>query len=164
MHKIVPRLAVLAWLLAAAASPAQTPPPAAAPTERAQRDADKVFQMILQHADKPRRGARDEAQAATAPAPALPAAARIVAAPTAARSQTRLQSQAQTPGQTQVQPQGGQPPGKPQLSTSTPPALLGEPVGPASDNLAVLAAVQSPPRPVAAAPVAAETMAAAAVQ
>jgi TonB family protein len=33
---------------------------AAAPSERAQRDADKVFQMILQNADKPRRAVKED--------------------------------------------------------------------------------------------------------
>jgi len=47
-----------------------TPAPASAassaPTDRAQRDADKVFRMILMHADKPRRVAvRDDKGVAT---------------------------------------------------------------------------------------------------
>jgi TonB family protein len=69
----------------AAASPglvlAQTsgPPPTAAPTERAQRDADKVFRMILQHADTPRRTARDDKTAAPAGAPRAPAEGRTAA-------------------------------------------------------------------------------------
>lgn len=56
-----------------------------APTERAKRDADKVREMILLHADKPRRARADERVAAT-PAPAVrpaPGADPSVTAPTA---------------------------------------------------------------------------------
>jgi TonB family protein len=61
-------VAALAW--AGTAMAQGTPPPASAaasaPTDRAQRDADKVFRMILMHADKPRRSAvRDDKVVAT---------------------------------------------------------------------------------------------------
>lgn len=53
---------------------AQTAPPAAAvaPSDRAKRDAEKVYQMILMHADKPRKPT------------AVPAPAQRVSRPTAA--------------------------------------------------------------------------------
>lgn len=57
----------LAW---AGSVSAQSAPAAAAsaPSDRAQRDADKVFRMILMHADKPRRAAaRDDKASTTAP-------------------------------------------------------------------------------------------------
>jgi TonB family protein len=64
--------------------------PTVAPTERAQRDADKVFRMILQHADTPRRAPRDDKTVApaattraatrtTAPLPAAPSEAPATA-------------------------------------------------------------------------------------
>jgi TonB family protein len=54
--------AVLAHEARAQAAP---PPAAEAPSDRAKRDAEKVYQMILMHADKPRKAA-----AVPAPAPA----------------------------------------------------------------------------------------------
>lgn len=68
------RAAVLAACLSlcggelAAQAPASQP----APSERAQRDADKVFQWIKIHSDKPRR-VRDEKEAKPAPAAAVAA-------------------------------------------------------------------------------------------
>jgi TonB family protein len=80
------RLGFVAVLVTASAAHAQPAPAASSPPppERAQHDADKVFRMILQHADKPRRIPRDEAAPATAAprAPASPAAK--AAAPAAA--------------------------------------------------------------------------------
>jgi TonB family protein len=82
------RLGLVAALAAAGAASAQPAPAASGPqpTERAQHDADKVFRMILQHADKPRRAPRDEAApaAATPRAPVPPAAKGSTGAATAA--------------------------------------------------------------------------------
>lgn len=66
---------------------AQTIPPSLAtaasgptPSERVQRDADKVFQMILQHGDKPRRApAATDVRAAPRPAATRPAPAATAA-------------------------------------------------------------------------------------
>jgi TonB family protein len=55
--------------------------PASAPNERAQRDADKVFRMILQHADTPRRVVREDKPAATPPAAAPRTPAEVRSAP-----------------------------------------------------------------------------------
>jgi TonB family protein len=88
MQFIAARLGLVAALAAAGAASAQPAPAASGtqPTERAQHDADKVFRMILQHADKPRRAPRDEAApAAAAPrAPVPPAAKGSTGAATAA--------------------------------------------------------------------------------
>lgn len=69
MHPIalLSLVVALAW---AGSAGAQSAPAAAAsaPSDRAQRDADKVFRMILMHADKPRRAAARDDKAAT-PAP-----------------------------------------------------------------------------------------------
>jgi len=95
MHSIVPvSLAVVllstGWAHAQVAPSAAASAPAVAPTDRAKRDADKVYQMILMHADKPRRVARDEraiadrsAHGATAPSSARQGAAssRLAAEP-----------------------------------------------------------------------------------
>ncbi len=90
MQFFAARFGLVAALATAGAAHAQPAPAASSPlpTERAQHDADKVFRMILQHADKPRRVPRDEqAPAAAAPrAPASPAAKG--AAPTAAPAAT----------------------------------------------------------------------------
>ena len=67
-------LSLVVALVWAGSASAQSAPAAAAsaPSDRAQRDADKVFRMILMHADKPRRAAtRDDKVAA----PARPSAA-----------------------------------------------------------------------------------------
>jgi TonB family protein len=83
------RFGVAVVLAAALTAALAQPVPAASsptPTERAQRDADKVFQMILQHADKPRR-----APAATEPrTPAPVAAPRAVAPPAANTAPARV--------------------------------------------------------------------------
>jgi TonB family protein len=94
MTAVVRRLATRASLFAMAVavpalSPAQAPVPSAAasaPNERAQRDADKVFRMILQHADTPRRVVRDDKPATTPPpsAPRTSTEARSAPARTAA--------------------------------------------------------------------------------
>lgn len=70
MHPFAPLSLVVALAWAGSAS-AQSAPAAAAsaPSDRAQRDADKVFRMILMHADKPRRAAARDDKAAAAPAP-----------------------------------------------------------------------------------------------
>jgi TonB family protein len=67
MHPFASLILVVA-LVGAGAADAQEAPAAAAsaPNSRAQRDADKVFRMILMHADKPRRVSRDD----KAPVPA----------------------------------------------------------------------------------------------
>jgi TonB family protein len=88
------RLGFVAALAAAGAVPAQPAPTASSPlpTERAQHDADKVFRMILQHADKPRRAPRDEqAPAAAAPRAAVSPAAKSASAAAPARAaETRV--------------------------------------------------------------------------
>ncbi len=71
---IVCALAVSAPSLMLAQTPAAPLP--VTPTERAQRDADKVFRMILQHADTPRRAAREDKTARPAAAPRARADAR----------------------------------------------------------------------------------------
>jgi TonB family protein len=70
MHPFASLTLVVA-LAGAGAADAQEAPAAAAsfPNSRAQRDADKVFRMILMHADKPRRVSRDD----KAPVPAAAA-------------------------------------------------------------------------------------------
>jgi TonB family protein len=105
MPFLVNRLGLAAALTVSLAAHAQPAPSASspAPNERAQRDADKVFQMILQHADKPRR-----APAAAEPrAPAAPTAARPAAPPAAAAAATRAAD--------------------PRVTASTPPAVPAEP-------------------------------------
>jgi TonB family protein len=93
MHPFAPLSLVVALAWAGSAS-AQSAPAAAAsaPSDRAQRDADKVFRMILMHADKPRRAAaRDDKAAAPAPGaspagrPAPPARPTAEAAATPAK-------------------------------------------------------------------------------
>jgi TonB family protein len=80
------RLAIA--LIASVAAPMAAAQAAAgdgAPTERAKRDADKVREMILLHADKPRRARADERVSPT-PAPAVrpaPGADAPVTAPPA---------------------------------------------------------------------------------
>jgi len=84
MHPIALLSLVVALAWAGSAS-AQSAPAAAAsaPSDRAQRDADKVFRMILMHADKPRRAAaRDDKAATTAPG-ASPAGRAVPPAPPA---------------------------------------------------------------------------------
>jgi TonB family protein len=86
-------LAQSAWAQSAAAS-APTPSAAAsapiAPSERAKRDADKVFQMILLHSEKKpaAKPAGKDSAAAPAPAPAAPSRS----APTAAASPAPVQN------------------------------------------------------------------------
>jgi TonB family protein len=101
----------LAFVLVASASAplaAQAAPADAAPSERAQRDADRVRQMILLHADKPRRARVDERAAApvavTRPAPAVeapaavpPAVAALVAGSAAPVARPALPELAPTP-------------------------------------------------------------------
>lgn len=89
MQFLAARLGLLAVLTMDSTAQAQPAPAASSPTptERAQRDADKVFRMILQHADKPRRTPREEALPA-AVAPRAPMA-RAVAGPASAPGQGR---------------------------------------------------------------------------
>jgi TonB family protein len=94
-----PVLAVL-WLTAGAAVAQSAPPtpaslPASSPSDRALRDADKVYRMILMHADKPRRAARDERSGATqtpaaAGTPSPPAAPAPTVATMNAEAAARL--------------------------------------------------------------------------
>ena len=75
-------ISLLASTLAIAApTQAQTAANEAAPSERAKRDADKVYQMILQHADKPRR-VRDDRAPVAAAVPPRPLTAGSIGAPT----------------------------------------------------------------------------------
>lgn len=91
--KLTAGACALALWVAAGSTAAQAPaggsdkPAADAPTERARRDADKVFQMILQHADKPRKARDEKAEKAAAPsagATRSPVPARTAAAETPA--------------------------------------------------------------------------------
>lgn len=98
-------LVVLCWT---AAAQAQVAPSAAAssPNDRAQRDADKVFRMILMHADKPRRAAvRDEKAAPTAERPVAPARAST-ASPGGAPARTASEA---TPGDSKPAPSAAAP-------------------------------------------------------
>jgi TonB family protein len=105
MQFIAIRFGVAVVLAAVLTAVQAQPAPAASsptPTERAQRDADKVFQMILQHADKPRR-----APAAAEPrSPAPVAAPRAVASPAASTVPARAT--------------------EPRVTASTPAAVPGE--------------------------------------
>lgn len=110
-----PVLAAL-WLASGLAMAQSAPPPAApAPTDRAARDADKVYRMILMHADKPRRSPRDDrsagsttpapgptpsASAAPPPAPALP----TISAEAAARVALPVRSETEVPAATSAVP------------------------------------------------------------
>jgi TonB family protein len=87
------RLGLVAALATASTAYAQPAPAASSPvpTERAQHDADKVFRMILQHADKPRRAPREEAAPATA-APRAPVSPAAKAAPAAAPTTTPVRA------------------------------------------------------------------------
>jgi len=80
-------------LFASACAPiasAQTAPADSAPSERAQRDADKVRQMILMHADRPRKARTEERPAASIAATARAAPAGDVAATEAPRLAARV--------------------------------------------------------------------------
>jgi TonB family protein len=103
MQFIAAHLGLVAALVSAGAVHAQPAPAASSPqpTERAQHDADKVFRMILQHADKPRRAPREE-QAPAAAAPRAPAAKAAAAAPATAAPARAAE---------------------PRVTTSTPPAV-----------------------------------------
>lgn len=85
MQLFAARLGLMAALATTSTAHAQPAPAAssALPTERAQHDADKVFRMILQHADKPRHVPREEAapRAPAPPAAKTPAPAAVTAAP-----------------------------------------------------------------------------------
>jgi TonB family protein len=70
-----------------APSPSPAPASAATPNERAKRDADKVFQMILLHSDKKpaaKSAGKDSAAAGPTPAPAAPARSTTAPVPSAA--------------------------------------------------------------------------------
>jgi TonB family protein len=127
MQFFAARFGLVAVLVTAFTAHAQPAPAASSPSpnERAQHDADKVFRMILQHADKPRRAAREEAAPAAPAAPrtAPPAAARTVAPSPAAAAPSRATET--------------------RVSTSTPPAVPLEP-GKASSADAGSAADASP--------------------
>ena len=111
-------LGLAAALVVTLTAHAQPVPAASSPTpnERAQRDADKVFQMILQHADKPRRVPRNDLSsgAAAASTQGTPAAARPAAAVPSRAVDTRT-------------------------TTSTPPAVPAEPPMPAQPDAGVAA-------------------------
>lgn len=83
--RAIPVLAVL-WLTAGNALAQSAPSlPASSPADRAVRDADKVYRMILMHADKPRRATRDERSgAAPTPAAAVTPSPSAAAAPAVA--------------------------------------------------------------------------------
>lgn len=108
-------LTLIAALIAAAAAHAQPAPTASQPSgiERAQHDADKVFRMILQQSDKPRRVVRDDAKpvpaAMAAPVPARPVTAKAVPTP--------------SPGKVAASA-APQQPTTPQVTASTPPAVV----------------------------------------
>jgi periplasmic protein TonB len=90
---LVPLFAQVAWAQTAAPAPAPTTAPAPSGTpvsERTKRDADKVFQMILMHADKKpaaKAAARDSGSGGSpAPTPAPPPATVVRTSPVAAPS------------------------------------------------------------------------------
>jgi TonB family protein len=92
MQLIAARFGLVAALVIAVVAHAQPAPAASSPlpTERAQHDADKVFRMILQHADKPRRAPReDAAPAAATPRPAVAPAAKAATTPSATAAPVR---------------------------------------------------------------------------
>jgi TonB family protein len=144
---------VLLWAQAAwaqttpanAPSPAPAPAPASAttPNERAKRDADKVFQMILLHSDKKpaaKPAGKDSAAAGPTPAPAAPARSTAAPAPSAA---------APAPQQSRPASVASPVAGKPALGAEAPAAVTTP--APAAD-LALPTPLPTP----AAAPVAAE--------
>ena len=91
MNYLACYLALFAALSIVGRAAAEVVPPAAAVSamERAQRDADKVFRIILQHANIPRRAAREERKPAVSRAAAAPrAAASAPAAPAPALATT----------------------------------------------------------------------------
>ena len=96
LARTIPVLAVL-WL-AAGAAVAQTAPslPASSPTDRAVRDADKVYRMILMHADKPRRATRDDRSGATT-APAVTPSSSAAPAPAVATMNAEAASRVALP-------------------------------------------------------------------
>lgn len=121
MQLFAARLGLVAALAGAAAVHAQPAPAASSPlpTGRAQHDADKVFRMILQHADKPRRAPREEAvPGSAAPRAAVAPAAKGAAPPAVSAAPARAT-------QTRV-------------TATTPPSVPAAPTAPAAAEAAVI--------------------------
>ncbi|HJV94734.1 MAG TPA: TonB family protein [Albitalea sp.] len=81
-------VALFSGARAETATPAPAPSGDLSPTERAQRDADRVFQWIRIHADKPRKTTPVREEKAQAVAPAAKPAAKPVAKATATATAT----------------------------------------------------------------------------
>lgn len=139
-------------MLAAGAAVGQSAPslPASSPADRAARDADKVYRMILMHADKPRRASRDErsgaaptpspspAGTATAPTAAAPAPAPANAAPAVTTMSAEAAARVALPVRTDVE----------LPVAAVPAAAIAPPALPSMKAVPELASVR-PPRPVA---------------
>ena len=146
-------LAVACVLGAQIASHAQVQPAAsaAAPSDRAKHDADKVYQMILQHADKPRRPREEKPGGTSAATPAAPAAAAASARAAAIAARKAKSSAApsvaaaagSTLGATAVSAGAGALP-TPTAKASEPPPLAAQ-----GDRLAAVAPSSLPQAPVA---------------
>lgn len=141
-------LAVALWLTTggAVAQTAQAPAPAASSAaDRAARDADKVFRMILMHADKPRRAARDDRvspasqAAATSPAPPsavpTPAATSVSSAPVVSTISAEAAARVALPARTDTD----------LPVAAVPPAVITAPALPSLQAVPVAAAVRAPP-------------------
>ena len=150
--QVLTALAVACVLGAPIASHAQVQPAAsaAAPSDRAKHDADKVYQMILQHADKPRRPREEKPGGTSAATPAAPAAsaasARAALAARKAKSPAAPSVAAaagSTLGATAVSAGAGALP-TPTAKASEPPPLAAQ-----GDRLAAVAPSSLPQAPVA---------------
>ena len=146
-------LAVACVLGAQIASHAQVQPAAsaAAPSDRAKHDADKVYQMILQHADKPRRPREEKPGGTSAATPAAPAASAA-----SARAAAIAARKAKSPAAPSVAAAAGStlgatavPAGAGALPTPTAKASEPPPLAAQGDRLAAVAPSSLPQAPVA---------------
>ncbi len=87
--------AILGLAIGSAMAQQGPSPSASSPADRAVRDADKVYRMILMHADKPRRVVRDERTAGLPSAATAPASAPAALATMSADALTPLSVPAQ---------------------------------------------------------------------
>jgi protein TonB len=126
-------------------------PPTAAPTERAQRDADKVFRMILQHADTRRRIPRDDKTAAPAAAPRAPAEGRTAARTASPPSAAPTEAPAAVPPEPSARALAPAP--APAAPLATPEAIeLATPVAPVAELPPVGSLAPTPVPPLAVRP------------